>query len=259
MAASADCQPEGGSQIRRDRCRSQKRAAATKAVVPSSASGGSDGKQVDARSAREGEEARGLAIGADEVVVGQCVAVVAGRGQIDVAHGVAGALRRGGQRPLRRHGPGKRDEPRTLEHPADEPRIGLAHRDQRIDLLVLDEAVAGGADALHDEIEQRRVALDLLVVDRDAQFLVAAGIARREPEQPVGRGQVEARAPRPVGDTDDDGATAAVHEEIVHRAGQGPVGEIAAEVTPVFGKARDADRLVDGPAFGPAEKTGRRQ
>jgi hypothetical protein len=162
-------------------------------------------------------------------------------------------------RSFRRHRPGEGDEPRIPEHPGNESRIRLARRDQWIDLLILDETIASGADALNDKIEQGGIAFDLFVVDRNPEQIVSARIAGLEPEDAVGGWHVQLRAAGAIGNPDDDRTFAAMQEKVLYRLRQRTVSEIAAEVAHVFGKARYRDRFIDRPALGAADKTGRRQ
>ena len=83
-------------------------------------------------------------------------------------------------------------------------------------LLIVDELRAGPRNALDDEIELVGRPLDAVVVDRHAQVLAAAGLARLEPQHLAARGHLERRARRAIRHAHDDGGLTAVPEEMLH-------------------------------------------
>ena len=132
----------------------------------------------------------------------------------------------------------------------DETFVGRIHRQTLEDFLVVDELRAGTRDALDDEIELVGRTLHAVVVDRDAQVLAAAGLARLQAQHLTARRNLERCARGAIRDAHDDGDFAAVPKEMLHGQRHEAEGRMAAEDATEFVVSLDGDRLVQRPALG---------
>ena len=156
--------------------------------------------------------------------------------------------RRGG--PVARQGPDEAHELGVVQRVDDEALVGRIHGQAVEDLLVVDELRPGSRHALDHEIELVGSALDAVVVDRHAQVLAAARLARLEAQDlSAPRGNVERGASRAIGDTNDDGRLAAVPEEMLHGQRDEAERSVAAEDAAELLEAFHGHGLVQRPAL----------
>ena len=216
-----------------------------------------DAQQVEAGDALQRKQPGAAAGGADDVVVGERRAVipvgigerVADRDATGSAGGAIRALR--GNRTRHAH------QARSEQQVGDEAAGSGHHRHAPIDLLVFHQLRAGGAHALHHQIEAVALgAAQAVIVHRGAQVLARAGIHGHQLELAPARRQAEGRRARAVGDAHDQCLATTILEELLDRVGEGRGLPQAAEVPLELTEARGAQRLVDRPLEGAADESG---
>jgi hypothetical protein len=210
--------------------------------------------EIDVGAAIEREQARALAVRADDVVVRELVAVGARTRDADVRNRLARERGPRGVGPVLRQRPDEANQLRVVQSVDDEALIGWVHRQRFEQLLVGHELGAQPIQPLHHEVEPRRHPLDTVVVDRHTEQLAPARLAGLEAQKLAAGRDVDGGAQRTIRDADDDGRLATVQEVVLYRERHEAQRGMPAEDAAVVFEAADGNGFVQRPSFRPANE-----
>ena len=159
-------------------------------------------------------------------------------------------------RQLGRHAALHVHQARIEQHVGDETIGARRDRQAAEDLLVLDLLGTRGAHALHDEVEAvGLLGIDGVVVTEARRYSREPAPTPRRISRPRGR-QRQRRRTRAIDHAHDDGAAAAVFEELLDGVTQRGGLPESAEHARVVGEAANRHGFVDGALEGAADEGG---